>query len=248
MYGSQRSAFLTALLNPLNLAMLALIAAAGLCAAWWLAPVGLVLWLVMFIIIYRDPAMTLNNIVEARDGLSQRFQPRFDRIEKTQISLFNALSTGNASQNSALQPVQEAVNKLIEQSYQLCKRMSALENHISITRANRNPQDEMTQVQQKLNATTDPNIKKDLEETRQTLQSQIANLDSISSLLERFDAQLTTLSSSLDGVLTSTIRLQALGKESIRREMPGILEILHQQATQLDEFGGQASAPLPPAS
>ena len=80
MYGSQRSPFLTALMNPINLAMLALIAAAGLCAAWWLVPVGIVLWLVMFLVIFRDPAMTLNNTVEAREGLGQRFQARFDRI------------------------------------------------------------------------------------------------------------------------------------------------------------------------
>ncbi len=33
-----------ALLHPLNLATLALAAAAGLCAAWWLFPLGLLVW------------------------------------------------------------------------------------------------------------------------------------------------------------------------------------------------------------
>ena len=43
----RRSPWLTALINPLNLAMLALAVAAGLCAAWWLLP-GL--WAVLYMI------------------------------------------------------------------------------------------------------------------------------------------------------------------------------------------------------
>ena len=42
-----RSPFLTALLHPLNLAVLVLSVLAGLVAAWWLFPLGLLFWLVM---------------------------------------------------------------------------------------------------------------------------------------------------------------------------------------------------------
>jgi hypothetical protein len=56
---NNRPPLLTALLNPVNIAMFALTVAAGLCSAWWLAPVGFVLWLVMVVIIARDPGVQI---------------------------------------------------------------------------------------------------------------------------------------------------------------------------------------------
>ncbi|MBI4630594.1 MAG: hypothetical protein HY740_02555 [Chloroflexi bacterium] len=51
-----KSIYLTALTHPLHTATLALAVAAGLCAAWWLFPIGIVLWLIMVINIVRDPS------------------------------------------------------------------------------------------------------------------------------------------------------------------------------------------------
>lgn len=42
--------------NPFVLSMLPLSVAAGLCAAWWLLPVGIGLWLMMIIAINNDPS------------------------------------------------------------------------------------------------------------------------------------------------------------------------------------------------
>ena len=247
MYGSQRSPFLTALLNPGNLAMLALSAAAGLCAAWWLFPLGLLFWLVMFLVIYRDPALTLNNTVESRQTLSQRFQARFERIEKTQISLFNSLNSADPGARQAMQPAQEAINRLVQQTYLICQRMSVLDNHLSLTRANRDPQPELAQVRQRIAATSDAALKQELEQTAQSLQAQDANLTSIAGLLERFEAQLASLSSTLDGVLTNSVRLQALGAQSIRSELPTLLGTIQKQAQEMQDFEQQAAQPQPTA-
>ncbi len=48
------SRWLNALRQPFTLAMLPLSVAAGLCAAWWLFPVGLGLWALMVVISARD--------------------------------------------------------------------------------------------------------------------------------------------------------------------------------------------------
>ncbi len=53
--------FLAALRQPRNLAMLPLSIAAGLCAAYWLLPVGLVLWLIMVLISSRSPSLDNEN-------------------------------------------------------------------------------------------------------------------------------------------------------------------------------------------
>lgn len=247
MYGSQRSPFLTALLNPGNLAMLAISAAAGLCAAWWLFPLGLLCWLVMFLIIYRDPALTLNNIVETRETLSQRFQPRFERIEKSQISLFNSLTSAKPGVRQALQPAQNAINKLVDQTYGICQSMSALDNHLSITRSNHDPQPELDQINQRIAATSDATLKQELQATAQSLEAQVANLQSISSLLDRFEAQLTGISSTLDGVLTDIARLQTMEPQSIRSELPALLGTIQKQAQEMQDFQRQAAQPPPAA-
>ena len=58
-----------------NVAMFALTVAAGLCSAWWLAPVGFVFWLVMVIIVIaRDPGMQITFMRQSRQPLSQRYQ------------------------------------------------------------------------------------------------------------------------------------------------------------------------------
>jgi len=49
--------YLDALRHPLNLAVLALAVAAGLCSAWWLFPVGLVVWGIMVVVHAHDLAL-----------------------------------------------------------------------------------------------------------------------------------------------------------------------------------------------
>jgi len=236
MNGEKRSPFLTALFNPVNLGMLALIAAAGLCAAWWLAPAGLLLWLVMLAVIYRDPALRLNNIVESRVTLAQRLQGPFERVEKVQISLFNNLSSARPGARRSLQPVQVAVDRLVDQVYRLSLRMSALQNHLLVSRTGQDPQASLDLLKEKLAATTDPVVKQDLEASVHTLEGQIGNLGSISSTLDRFEAQLTALSSALENVVTQTVQLAAQDRSSRKSELPGVLQSIRDQAQSLEEF------------
>jgi hypothetical protein len=43
------SPLLTAVFSPLNIAMFVLVILAGLFSAWWLFPLGVILWLIMVI-------------------------------------------------------------------------------------------------------------------------------------------------------------------------------------------------------
>jgi len=49
--------YLDALRHPLNLAVLVLAVAAGLFSAWWLFPVGLMVWGIMVVVHANDPAL-----------------------------------------------------------------------------------------------------------------------------------------------------------------------------------------------
>src|SRR5258707_7659152 len=135
----RRSPWLTALINPINLAMLALAVAAGLCSAWWLLPLGLLLWVVMVLAVARDPSLVISSTMESRAPLAARFQAPFDRIERSQVSLFNALAAADPRIRNAFRQVQAETDNLVNQAYLLCQRMSTPGNYALATRARRNP-------------------------------------------------------------------------------------------------------------
>jgi hypothetical protein len=236
MKANQRSPFLTAFFNPANLAMLGVIAAASLCAAWWLLPIGLALWLVMFLVVFNNPALRFSNMVASREPLARRFQSLFDRVQQAQMSLFSALASGSSKSRRTLQPVQEAVNHIVDQAYQLCQRFSALENRIIVSRTYQNPETELAQIEEKIKSASDPATKQDYEEARKTLDGQVAENKSMATLLDRFDVQLGTLASVLEGVVTTAVRLQTLKNGNLHQEVENVLGKIRDQARQMVEF------------
>jgi hypothetical protein len=220
--------------------MLALTVAAGLCAAWWMAPVGLLFWLIVFIVAYRDPALRLSNTVAGRATLAYRFQSKFDRVQKTQTSLFLGLRSAPAKAQRLLNPVQEAVNDLVEQTYQVCLRFANVDNYITVSRANKNIPAEIEALEGKLAKTTDEHVRQEYEEALGTLRGQADNLQRMTNLLERFETQLTTLTSTLEGINADAVRLQTMDDQTIRAEIPDLLRRIEGQSKELKGFERQA--------
>ncbi|MFZ5819614.1 MAG: hypothetical protein ACOYYJ_06915, partial [Chloroflexota bacterium] len=237
---AKRSPFLTALFHPASLSMLALTAAAGLCAAWWMAPLGLVFWLAVFLVAYRDPALRLSNTVAGRATLAYRFQSKFERVQRTQTSLFLSLGSAPVKAQRLLRPVQDSVNALVEQTYQVCLRFANVDNYITVTRANKNIPGEIETLEQKLTASTDEHVRQEYQEALQTLRGQEDNLQRLTNLLERFETQLTTLTSALEGVHADIVRIQTVDAQAIRAEIPGLLKRIDEQAQALLGFEQQA--------
>jgi hypothetical protein len=240
MFTTQRSPFLTALFHPASLSMMVLTVAAGLCAAWWMFPVGLVFWLVVFIVAYRDPALRLSNKVAGRVTLAYRFQSKFDRVEKVQTSLFLALKSAPAKAQQLLQPVQDAVNDLVEQTYHVCQRFANVDNYITVQRANKDLEGEIAILELKLAGATDEQVRKEYEEALSSLREQADNLKQMTNLLERFETQLTTLTSTLERVQANAIRLQTMDEGTIRAEIPDLLKWIEAQSQELKGFEKQA--------
>ncbi len=84
-----------ALLSPFNLSVLLMAVFAGLVAAWWLFPLGLAFWSVMMWSATRNPAARITQAVQGRTPLAARFQRLFDRIERTQVGIFNAVAAAD---------------------------------------------------------------------------------------------------------------------------------------------------------
>jgi hypothetical protein len=231
-----RSPVLTAFLNPLNLLILPLAAVAGLCSAWWLFPVGLLFWLVMFIIVANDPTLKMAQTMDQRTALAQRFQARFDRIERIQVSIFNTLSSANPSVRRVLQPIQDAADQITDQAYRLCLRMSALENHRLVMQSTRDMEGELAQIDQKLAEAADPLVKREYEESRQALEKRLGNLRHVATQLDRVEAQLSSLASTLDGALTEAVRLQSLGSALGAAQVSAVVQTIQAQADEIKAF------------
>jgi len=232
-----KTAWYIALLNPVNLLMLLAALLAGLLAAWWLFPFGVLLWIIMMITVMREPALQLNQRVERRAPLSQRFQIPFDRLAKMQISLFNTLSGLHPSLRRDLHPVQEAFDRLIDEVYQLCQRMTPLENYYAVSSLTESGlADEMKQLADKINATSDDRVKKEYEDAMLSLQQRASKLKEAKTTLERMDALMAGLANDLGAIMTDLIQLQAVSRQEVQRKIPALLETLQKESEQVRLF------------
>jgi hypothetical protein len=237
---NNRPPLLTALLNPLNLAMLALTVAAGLCSAWWLAPIGFVLWLVMVITIARDPGVQITFTRQSREPLSQRFQNRFDKLDRARISIFNTLQrANNPSLRRAIEPLQSVLDDLVEHAYQLSLQMTALDNNFSVQQISNKYDDDIAEMEKNLKTADNPADRKEFEQTLESLKARKAQLKSVGALLTRFEAQLTGTNNAIDGVVTGIVSLQGRSAENVKEKLPALLKVIETEQEEFKQFDAE---------
>jgi hypothetical protein len=234
------SPIVIALVHPLNLFMLGASIFAGLVSAWWMFPLGLLIWLIMVIIVARDPAIKLNLSRGKRTALSQRFQPYFDRIERSQFSIFNSLSNAPLKVRNAMQPVVDEMDNLVNATYDLCQRMTTLDNYRRVAELRSNLSSELKQIEKIIAQTQDPLVRQDYEETRRTLQARLDDQKALRTLMERVEAQLTNQANEVDRVVADVIRLQAMGEKETRQQIGELVVRLRSEQVELTRFEQEA--------
>jgi biotin operon repressor len=236
-----RSPILTALLNPLNLVALAISVAAGLCAAWWLFPLGLIVWGLMVVVVASDKRLKLEYTQQAWAPLAQRFQPGFDKLTRTQASMYNSISDFNPRLLALLEPVNNEVNALVERTHQVCNKMTSLENYRSVQVFNGNLQAQVVNLDTQIATATDPQVKKDYETSRQAIQKQMDALQAIGVQSDRVEAQLASMSAELSGIQAQIVQLQALNVAQAQPLIPPQLEAIRKLLGELNEFDRDVS-------
>jgi len=232
-----RSPFLLALINPVNLSMLALTVAAGLCSAWWLAPIGFVFWLIMVATIARDPGLQMTFTRQSRQPLAQRFQTRFDRLDRARFSIFNAMAQSNSpGLQKTVEPVQTALDELVEHAYQLCLRLTALDNNFAVQQLTSNFDDEIAKMRKNIDTAPDEASKAEFASTLQSLQQRQAQLKAVGTLLARYEAQLTGTNSAIDGVVTSIVSFQGRDSKQVAEKIPALLQVIQNEQNELKQF------------
>lgn len=237
-----RRPIIIALWHPLNVLMVLLAVFAGLVAAWWLFPVGLLLWGVMVWQVAREPALKINHQLHNRKPLPQRFQQLFTRLERAQLSVFNTLASAPESTRKVLEPVQTEMAQLVEEAYLLCERMTALENYRLVTQAKIDLAGELRQIDARLAATQDPLIQREYQTSRKTLEKRLAKFETVTQQLERLEAQLHSLANTLDTIVAEVIQLQTRRAIESSDEVAQLVQQLREYHSVLAAFEHELTA------
>ncbi len=216
--------------------MLGVAAVAGLLAAWWLFPLGLIGWAVMVWHLTQDSALRLNSALASRAQLTPRFQPYFQRIQRAQVGIYNTLSAAPRRAHAALEPAQPLVDALVEQAYHLGQRMTALENHRLQAQLLVNQDQDLAKLKQQLASTSDSVARREYEQARTAFDKRAASLSAVTATLDRVEAQYTTLTNELESVLAQMIRLQALHGHELEDNVASLVQALRQQSRELALF------------
>jgi archaellum component FlaC len=116
-----------------------------------------------------------------------------------------------------------------------------VDNYITVQkRANKDLDGEIAILELKLAGATDEHVRQEYEEALGSMREQAENLKQMTNLLERFETQLTTLTSTLERVQANAIRLQTVDEETIRAEIPDLLNWIEVQKQELKGFERQA--------
>jgi hypothetical protein len=237
-----RSPLVTGLLHGLNPAMLGLSILAGLVAAWWLFPLGVILWIIMVARIATDRRIRLDYDMNARSGtLSTRFQEQYAKVVRSQMRIFNSLMSASGRTKLALDPIQAEIEQLTTRVYALCRQMTGPENFVKVSKMNTDLDGERALIKLSLEGVTDPLIKREKEEALQALDERIKKLKNVSTLLDRVEAQLASMTTTMDGILSDIVRLQALGGAQTEKEASDIIRQVRAQAAQVEEFAKEAA-------
>ncbi|MBN1438104.1 MAG: hypothetical protein JW929_01735 [Anaerolineales bacterium] len=237
-----RSPWMTALFHSLNPAMLGLAVLAGLTAAWWLFPVGLILWLVMVARVATDRRIRMDYDMRARSGtLSARFQEQYSKVVRSQMRIFNSLMSASGRTKTALDPVQAEIELLTKRVYNLCRQMTGPENFLKVSKMNTDLEGERALLKLGLETESDPLVKREKQEALQAVEDRIKKLKKVETLLNRVEAQLASMITTMDALLADIARLQALGGAQAAKEAPQIVRQIRAQSAQVEEFAKEAA-------
>jgi hypothetical protein len=157
------------------------------------------------------------------------------------MRIFNSLMSASGRMKVALDPVQGELENLTNRIYLLCRQMTGPENFVKVSKMNTDLDGERALVKLALEGVTDPVVKREKEEALHAIDDRIKKLKKVDTLIDRVEAQLSSLSTTMDSILADIIRLQALGPAQAEKEAPEIIRQVRAQTKQVDDFAREAA-------
>ena len=163
------------------------------------------------------------------------------RIERAQAAISHTIDDSSNSVKPMLEPLQTEVESLVERTYQLCTRMTGLENYRSVQSFQGTLQADLVRIDTQLASATDEVVKREYEESKKAVQKRVEALNAIGVQSDRIEAQLSSTAAALSGVQAELVRLHALGPQLASQLVPAQLRIVRELTTQLTQFEQEVS-------
>jgi chromosome segregation ATPase len=206
------SAYRDAIRQPLNMAMLILSIIAGLVSAWWLLPIGLLLWFIMVRGVATHPVTQVQSTQSARPEVTARFQAAVERIEAGQLSALSAIGETKRSLRPALDPLQAEINRLVDTAHRVAQRAAPLEaQRKARAKLDGDLPHEIATLDRQLAEFTDEAIKRNLAKSRATMQTRFDSFQVLVAQLDRLEMELDTAADVLDQATKKIEQLRTNG-------------------------------------
>ncbi len=231
-----RTTVMNALIHPIHILTLLIAVVSGLIAAWWLFPLGLLVWFGMVLRYVYDPVEQFRQKMDDRQPLASRFEVPFRQIERVQVQMFNAISPASPGTRRTLQPILDSMGTLVQEVYQLCQRMTPVENYRLVSEPVSALQLQLKQLNDQVEKATDPIAKKAYEEAREALTLRIDQQNRTIAQLNRVDAYLSGLVNELNALLGQIIPLQSMQGELMQQKTPTVVSQIQQEISEVRAF------------
>jgi hypothetical protein len=173
---------------------------------------------------------------ESRETLDKRYQIRFDKLERSHVRVLNSMQGTSLYYRKAVEPLQAALDDLVEHAYQLSMQLTALENTYAVQQITNKFDDDIAKMQKNILEADNPADRKEFEQTLDSLKTRKSQLKAIGVLLSRFEAQLTGTNNAVDSVVTGVISLQRRSSREVEEKVPVLLKVIQTEQEELKQF------------
>lgn len=241
-----RNPYLIASYQPWALAILVAAIASGLLVAWWLLPLGIVLYLLSIVLLSRDHTIRSQANQPLRPNLrSPALRAKLNKIEQAHKNITRQIRQVSGPMERLLAPIAQQTQELVHQAYNLCQTGEIIEQYLAQAQTG-NSNTELAELQQRYNASTDAYTRDQLKEAMDAVRERLQHAADLQTYSDRTKAQLQNISASLENVLAETIRLRTADAAHANAATSQVTQRLSELKIDMDTFQQVLDSALQP--
>jgi hypothetical protein len=159
-----------------------------------------------------------------------------------QINLFNQLKSFPAASRRTAEPIQDAVNQLVDEVYLLCMRLTPLESYLVTSTTRSSIRGEMEMNKLKMENITDEVLRQEYEEIQQTLDNRLEKLESVANQLSRSEAELINVANEIEGYIVDILRLGSMNPDQAKERSDIILIAIQKSINEVSKMDNSSQS------
>lgn len=237
---NEQAPLVAGLTHPLNIVMLAMSVLAGLISAWWMFPLGLILWAFMVYNITRSPRLQFEHEERSREPLAARYRPLFGRYRKAERKIIEKLDTAPGKVRRELQPLRGATDELSDHAFLVLKRLSSFEEYFRVSESIPDMKKELRHIDDATPLLTNDRLKQEYSDKKAKLEKELARLEATSDYVDRTESEVTRLADELDRIVAEVINTTGRSPEEARDTVATLVTRINELTRQFEAYEREA--------